>query len=133
MRRQQTPIWAIIALAILIAASTTYAARNTRAKAKPAAVKMPIFLELGAVWCPACQAMKPVIDDLKKEYKGKVMFQYIDVDKDKAASRKYKVEAIPVQVFFDKNGKQVYSHVGVLSKNEIKKQFAKMGVKTGSK
>ncbi|MCL5105593.1 MAG: thioredoxin family protein [Armatimonadetes bacterium] len=133
MKRRYIPIWVIVA----VIASALYAAPPAKPKSKPdtcpaksvAGPKLPVFLELGATWCGACRSMVPVINDLKKEYKGKVNFQYIDIDKDKTAVKKYKIDAIPVLVFFDKNGKQVYKHVGALSKDEIRKQFAKMGIK----
>lgn len=85
------------------------------------------FMELGAEWCGPCQSMKPVIEQLKKEYKGKVEFVAIDVDENRDAAEKYNVSAIPVQLIF-KDDKQVFRHVGVISKEDIVKQFKKLGV-----
>lgn len=85
------------------------------------------FMELGAEWCGPCRSMKPIIEELKKEYKGKVEFVAIDVDQNKDAAEKYNVSAIPVQLIFQ-NDKQVFRHVGSISKEDIVKQFKKLGV-----
>lgn len=103
--------------------------RASPGSARAAAASLPKMIELYADWCPPCQRMKPILDQLEKEYKGKVQFVRIDVDKDQAAAKKYKVTSIPVQLFYDKNGKNVLRHEGFYSKEQIKAQFTKMGIK----
>lgn len=93
------------------------------------AAKLPKMIEIYAEWCPPCQRMKPILNELEKEYKGKVQFVRIDVDKNRDAAGKYKVKSIPVQLFYDKAGKQVHRHEGFYSKEQIKAQFNKMGIK----
>lgn len=90
------------------------------------------FMELGAEWCGPCQSMKPIIEALKKEYKGKVEFVAIDVDQNKDAAQKYNVSSIPVQIIFQ-NDKQVFRHVGTISKDDIAAQFKKLGVTPAAK
>jgi thioredoxin 1 len=85
------------------------------------------FIELGAEWCGPCQSMKPIIEELKKQYRGKVEFVAIDIDKNKDAAQKYNVSAIPVQLIFQ-NAKQVFRHTGSISKADIVEQFKKLGV-----
>lgn len=88
----------------------------------------PQFMELFAQWCPPCKQMKPILDDLEKTYKDKVKFMRVDIDKNPDTAKKFKVDAIPVQLFFDKDGKLLFKHVGFYSKAEIIAQFKKMGV-----
>lgn len=95
--------------------------------------KIPKMVELFATWCPPCQKMGPILDALEKEYKGKIQFVRIDVDKNPNVAKQYNVTAIPVQIMFDESGKQVFKHVGFLSKDEIVTQFKKMGVTPATK
>lgn len=100
--------------------------------AGPGAVKgQPQFMELFAEWCPPCRQMKPIVNDIEKEYKGKLQIVRVDIDKSPDIARKYQVSAIPVQIIFDKNGKQVYKHLGFLSKADIKTQLNKLNIKSG--
>ena len=90
--------------------------------------ELPAMVEMGADWCPPCRRMKPIVESLKEEYDGKVDIVYIDVDRYKDIAREYQVQSIPVQLFFDENGKQVFRHVGFFSEKQIKSQFSDMGV-----
>lgn len=89
---------------------------------------LPKLYEFGAEWCGPCRQMKPIIDGLKQEYKDEVIINRIDVDKNPDLLKAFSIRAIPVQIFFDADGKQVYKHVGSISKNDILAQFQKMGV-----
>ena len=104
--------------------------KNSEFIAEEPSKQMPTMMEFGADWCKFCQQMKPAINDIKNKYKGKVKIITVDVDKDKQAAKKYRIVAIPTQVFFDDKGKQVFRHEGVYSKSEIEAQLKKMGVKS---
>ena len=93
------------------------------AKSAPAPKKLPKLLDLGAGKCIPCKMMKPVLEELKKEYKGKLDVQYIDIVDNKDAAGKYKISVIPTQIFYDANGKEVARHSGFISKGEIVKKF----------
>ena len=79
------------------------------------------FVEIGSVKCIPCQMMKPIIDDIEKEYTGKVKVVFHDVwtPEGKEKAQKYKFRVIPTQVFLDKEGKEYYRHEGFFSKNEL--------------
>jgi thioredoxin 1 len=73
--------------------------------------------------------MAPIIVELQKEYEGIVSVEFIDVWKDPDAGRPYGIRMIPTQVFFDRNGKEVFRHEGFFPKEAIVKVFQeKMGV-----
>jgi thioredoxin 1 len=54
---------------------------------------------------------------------------FLDVWKDRAPAIRFGIRAIPTQIFFDKDGKEVYRHEGFLSEEEIIRRFMDMGVK----
>ena len=89
---------------------------------------MVTMLDLGAHKCIPCKMMAPIIDKLKKEYKGKAAIIFIDVWKNKEQAARYGVRAIPTQIFFDKKGNEVFRHVGYMSEKDIVGQLRKMGV-----
>lgn len=89
---------------------------------------MVTMVDLGADSCIPCKMMAPILEELKREYKGKAVIAYIDVRYDKPAIEKYRLEAIPTQVFFDREGKEVERHVGFMSKEKIVLVLKRLGV-----
>lgn len=89
----------------------------------------PAMVEFGADWCPPCKKMKPIVQDLEKQYGDKVDIVYVDVDKYPDLAGKYNISAIPVQIFYNKQGKQVERHEGFYPRNEIVSQFQQMGIR----
>lgn len=104
--------------------------RETDSAAFTPSKQMPTMMEFGADWCGYCQQMKPVMREVRDDYEGKIKIINVDVDKNKQAAEKYNITAIPTQIFFDKNGKQVFRHEGVYTKDEIDSQLEKMGVES---
>ena len=86
------------------------------------------MLDLGAKKCIPCKMMAPILQKMKKAYKGKAAIIFIDVLKDRDQARRFHIRAIPTQIFFDKDGKEVYRHVGFMSEKAIVRQLKKMGV-----
>lgn len=90
---------------------------------------LPMLLELGSQGCPPCRQMVPILDELKAKYKDKFHIRCIDVWQDRASGRKYGVTKIPTQIFFDKNGTELFRHVGFYSKKDILATWKKLGIK----
>ncbi len=55
----------------------------------------PVFLKLGAEWCPKCKAFEPTLENLAKEYAGKATIMSVDVDKSPKLSDYFGVSSIP--------------------------------------
>ncbi|MEN8258823.1 MAG: thioredoxin family protein [Thermodesulfobacteriota bacterium] len=89
---------------------------------------MVTMVDLGADTCIPCKMMAPILEKLTKEYEGKAAIILIDVWQEPAQSRKFQVSVIPTQIFFDKEGNEVYRHVGFMAEKDIIAQFDKMGV-----
>lgn len=94
-------------------------------------VKLPTLIELGAKKCIPCKTMAPIIEKLDKEYKGVFNVKFIDVwlPENEAEAKKYKIEIIPTQIFLDKDGKELWRHIDVISEEDILKKWAELGYK----
>jgi len=90
---------------------------------------MVTLIDLGANQCVPCKLMAPILDKLQKDYKDKAAIVVIDVYKYNDQVQRFGIRAIPTQIFFDPNGKEVYRHVGFMSEKAIVEQLTKMGVK----
>ena len=88
------------------------------------------FIELGSVKCIPCKMMKPVMDDIEKEYRNqvKVIFHDVWTETGKPYAQKYKIMVIPTQVFLDNNGQEYYRHEGFFPKDELVKILKMKGV-----
>lgn len=80
----------------------------------------PVLVDFWAPWCGPCRMLSPLIEEIAKEYTGKVKVAKINTDEHPNAAGRYKISAIPTLLFF-KGGKLVEQMVGVHSKAEIKK------------
>lgn len=87
------------------------------------------MIDLGADKCIPCKMMAPILVKLKSRYEGKAVIEFIDVWKHREQVGRFSIRAIPTQIFFDPNRKEVYRHVGFMSEKEIVAQLEKMGIK----
>ena len=91
---------------------------------------LPRLVDLGAGKCIPCKKMAPIIEELKKDYAGVVDVVFVDVWKNQDAGKPYRIRLIPTQVFFDREGREVFRHEGFFSRDEIETVFReKLGVK----
>lgn len=81
------------------------------------------FIELGADRCIPCKAMQPVMREIALEYKGTIQVVFYDVWKTPEYAKNYGIQLIPTQVFIDKNGQEIFRHVGFYAKDEIIKML----------
>ncbi len=98
----------------------------------PAAVataKLPRVVDVGADKCIPCKMMAPILVELRQEYEGRVIVEFVDVWKDPKAGDPYKIRMIPTQVFYDAEGNEVWRHEGFLPKEDFIAKFAELGVK----
>ncbi len=101
---------------------------QTKADAVP--VKgMVTMVDLGAKKCIPCKMMAPILEKLEKQYRGKAAVVFLDVWENDEPAYRFKIRGIPTQIFFDKQGSEVFRHTGFLSEEAIVAQLKKMGVK----
>ncbi len=89
---------------------------------------MVTMIDLGAKSCIPCKMMAPILEKLERVYDGKTAIVFIDVWKHRRQAKRFRIRAIPTQIFFDQQGKEVYRHVGFMSEKAIVNQLKKMGV-----
>lgn len=87
-----------------------------------------VMLELGSVGCIPCEQMKPVMEKLRTNYRGRLEVIFVDVKKDRDTAHRFGVYAIPTQVFLDKNGKEFHRHIGFYGYEEIAPELKKAGL-----
>lgn len=89
----------------------------------------PTVVDLGARTCIPCKKMAPILETLSGEYRGKASVLFIDVHDDQEAAKKFRVQMIPTQIFFNAQGKEVKRHIGFMDKSDIVKELKAVGMK----
>lgn len=88
----------------------------------------PLLVDFGANSCLPCRQIRPILKEIKEEYAGKANILIIDVYKFKELAREHKVQLIPTLIFFDKDGQEVFRHVGAWDKESIKNKLKEIGL-----
>jgi thioredoxin len=81
-----------------------------------------VMVDFYAPWCAPCKKMKPILDEIEKEYNGKVTVVRINQDEHKALCKSMNITTLPTIAVY-KGGKQSFKHEGVIEKTELVKQF----------
>ncbi|MCX5644994.1 MAG: thioredoxin family protein [Phycisphaerae bacterium] len=88
----------------------------------------PSLVDFGSTGCRPCDMLAPILETLKDKYAGKVNVLFIHVGQEQILAARYGIQSIPMQFFFDKDGKEVFRHVGFWPQEEIEKKLAEIGV-----
>lgn len=78
-----------------------------------------VMVDFWAVWCGPCQMVAPIIDELAKEYAGKLKVRKLNTDESPEIAGRYQVMSIPTILFF-RNGQPVDKLVGARPKRQFK-------------
>ena len=127
MRRCMTALLVCFLSAVLLAGPAC--SKEGQDDLPQVAIKgMVTMLDFGANKCISCKMMAPIIEDLKREYESKASIVFIDVWEHREQAQKYGIRVIPTQIFFDKNGKEVFRHEGFMDKKSIVRVLGKLSV-----
>ncbi len=82
----------------------------------------PVMVDFWATWCGPCRMLAPVVEEIAKEYAGKVKVCKLNVDEGPDTSSKFRITSIPTLIFF-KDGKVVAQTVGLQSKAALQEKL----------
>jgi thioredoxin 1 len=116
----------MVSLALATAAFSLFAAETNTVTTT--GQKLPKLIDLGADKCIPCKKMVPVLEELKKEYAGRMEVEFIDVWKLPDKAQKYEIRLIPTQIFYDAAGQELYRHEGFFGKEDILAKWKELGV-----
>lgn len=88
----------------------------------------PVVADFGRGVCIPCKMMKPILENLAKEYRGRAEILIVEIDEYPFLARRCRVRVMPTQVFYDTSGNEVYRHEGFMPEDDIREQLAKLGV-----
>ena len=86
-----------------------------------------VLIDFWAGWCGPCRALAPTIQELAKEYSGKVLVGKLDVDENPSTAERFHVFSIPTVILF-KNGSETERLVGLCPKSRITDTIQKHSV-----
>ena len=78
----------------------------------------PVLVDYWAEWCGPCKMIAPVLDEIAKDYSGKLKICKLNIDENADTPPKYGVRGIPTLLIF-KNGEEVSRKVGAMAKSKI--------------
>ena len=78
----------------------------------------PVLVDYWAEWCGPCKMIAPLLDDIAKDYAGKLKVAKLNIDENQATPPKHGIRGIPTLMLF-KNGNLAATKVGALSKSQL--------------
>ncbi|MFW6110858.1 MAG: thioredoxin [Thermoproteota archaeon] len=83
-----------------------------------------VVVDCWAPWCAPCRMIAPILDELAKDYAGKIVFGKLNVDENKEAATQYQIRSIPALLVF-KDGKLIDRIVGAMSREKLEPKITR--------
>jgi thioredoxin 1 len=84
--------------------------------------QLPVLVDFWAPWCGPCKVVGPIVEELAKEYEGKIRVGKMNVDENPMVSGQFGIMSIPTLMVF-KNGQPVKTTIGAQGKDTLKKMI----------
>ncbi len=88
----------------------------------------PTIAEFGRGTCIPCKQMKPILEEMATEFEGRLNVVIVSIDDYQALTSRYRITAIPTQICFDSQGKEVGRHIGLWPKEQIIRVLPQIGI-----
>ena len=79
---------------------------------------IPVLVDFWAEWCGPCRAVAPIVEELARDYAGKLKVVKVDVDESQDVSARYRIQSIPTLMVF-KGGQEVERVIGAVPKQML--------------
>jgi thioredoxin len=83
---------------------------------------VPVLVDFTATWCGPCKALAPIVEELAKDFAGKVKMGKLDIDHSRNVPSKYGIMAVPTIILF-KGGREVEKITGLKPKSDLRKRL----------
>jgi thioredoxin 1 len=83
-----------------------------------------VVVDCWAPWCGPCRVVAPIIEELSRDYAGKILFGKLNVDENREVSTQYDIVSIPTLLVF-KNGKLVDTIIGAMPKQTLEQKITR--------
>jgi len=90
---------------------------------------LPKLVDVGADKCIPCIKMAPILANLKEDFAGQMIVEFVDAWKNRDEAASYGVQMIPTQIFYAADGKELYRHTGFYGREDILDKWQQLGYK----
>ncbi|MFC1822792.1 thioredoxin [Thermodesulfobacteriota bacterium] len=87
---------------------------------------IPAMVDFWAEWCGPCRMVGPIVEELAKEYAGKIKMAKMNVDQNRETPAKFGIRNIPTLILFNKDGDVAKTIIGAQPKGNIDEELKKL-------